>query len=83
MAVAEEQENRAETQKMRALVVEAEAEVPKAIAEAFRTGKLGVMDYYNMKNVIADTDMRESIATAGSDRPKADVGADSDIKKKK
>ena len=83
MAVAEEQENRAKTQKMRALVVEAEAEVPKAIAEAFRTGKLGVMDYYNMKNVIADTDMRESIATAGSDKPKADVGADSDTKKRK
>lgn len=71
MAVAEEQENKAKTQEMQALVVQAEAEVPKAIAEAFRTGKLGVMDYYNMKNVIADTDMRESIANSGSDaKPK-------------
>lgn len=67
MAVAEEQENKSETQKMRALVTEAEAEVPKAIAEAFRSGKLGIMDYYNMKNIMADTDMRESIATSGSD----------------
>lgn len=83
MAVAAEQENRAKTQEMRALVVEAEAEVPKAIAEAFRSGRLGVMDYYNMKNVIADTEMRDSIATAGSDKPKADVDADSGSKKKK
>lgn len=83
MAVAAEQENRAKTQEMRALVVEAEAEVPKAIAEAFRKGKLGVMDYYNMKNVIADTEMRDSIATAGSDKPKADVDADAGSKKKK
>jgi len=71
MAVAEEQENKAKTQEMQALVVQAEAEVPKAIAEAFRSGKLGVMDYYNMKNVMADTDMRDSIANSGSDaRPK-------------
>jgi uncharacterized protein YqfA (UPF0365 family) len=47
---------------MKAKVVEAESEVPKALAEAFRSGRLGVMDYYNMKNVIADTDMRNSIA---------------------
>ncbi len=83
MAVAEEQENRAKTQQMRALVVEAEAEVPKAIAEAFRNGNLGVMDYYNMKNVIADTEMRDSIASVGTDKPKPDVDADRDSNKKK
>lgn len=62
MAVAQEQENKAEVAGMRAKVIEAEAEVPKAIAAAFRDGKLGVMDYYNMQNVISDTKMRESIA---------------------
>lgn len=61
-AVAQEQEMIAEVAKMRARVVEAESEVPKAIAEAFRTGNLGVMDYYNLKNVQADTQMRTSIA---------------------
>ena len=49
---------------MRAKVVEAEAEVPRAMATALRDGKLGVLDYYQMKNTIADTDMRESIAKA-------------------
>lgn len=63
MAVAQEQENKAEVQGMRARVIEAEAEVPKALAEAFRSGRLGVMDYYNMQNVIADTKMRDSIGT--------------------
>jgi uncharacterized protein YqfA (UPF0365 family) len=62
MAVAQEAEYRAEEQKNRALVVLAEADVPKAMADAFRSGNFGVMDYYNMKNVIADTDMRSSIA---------------------
>jgi len=62
MAVAQEQEFRAEEQKNRALVVLAEAEVPKAMAEAFRSGNLGIMDYYRMKNINADTDMRGSIA---------------------
>ena len=62
MAVAREQEMVAAVQEMRAKVVEAEAEVPKAMAAALRDGKLGVMDYYNMKNVIADTQMRNSIA---------------------
>ena len=62
MAVAQEAEYRAEEQKNRALVVLAESEVPKAIADAFRKGNFGVMDYYNMKNVISDTDMRSSIA---------------------
>ncbi|MDG1137225.1 MAG: flotillin-like protein FloA, partial [Phycisphaerales bacterium] len=62
MAVAQEAEYRAEEQKNRALVVLAEADVPKAMADAFRLGNFGVMDYYNMKNVISDTDMRSSIA---------------------
>jgi uncharacterized protein YqfA (UPF0365 family) len=62
MAVALEQE-------MRARVVEAEAEVPRAMAEAFRQGHLGVMDYYRMKNVQADTEMRESIASAPEEPP--------------
>jgi len=61
MATASEQEMIARTQEMRALVVEAEAEVPRAIAEAFRSGNLGVMDYYNLKNIQADTGMRDSI----------------------
>lgn len=61
MAVAQEQENIAEVQGMRARVIEAESKVPLAIAEAFKTGKLGVLDYYNMKNVMADTDMRNAI----------------------
>ena len=62
MAVAHEQEMKASVQEMRAKVVEAEAEVPKAMATALREGKLGVMDYYQMRNTIADTEMRESIA---------------------
>ncbi len=61
-AVAVEQEMVAEVAKMRAKVVEAEAEIPKAIAEAFRNGNLGVMDYYNLRNIQADTDMRNTIA---------------------
>ena len=61
IAVAQEQENIAAVQGMRAKVIEAESEVPLAIAQAFRTGNLGVMDYYNMKNLMADTDMRRSI----------------------
>ena len=62
LAVANEQEMKARTQEMRAKLVEAEAQIPMAIAEAFRTGRLGVMDYYNMKNVMADTEMRQGIA---------------------
>ncbi|MBI1939484.1 MAG: flotillin-like protein FloA [Ignavibacteriales bacterium] len=61
-AVALEQEMSAEVARMRSKVVEAEAEIPRAIAEAFKSGNLGVMDYYNLKNVQADTDMRTSIA---------------------
>ena len=62
MAVALEQE-------MRARVVEAEAEVPRAMSEAFRQGNLGIMDYYRMKNIQADTSMRDSIAGGGSAQP--------------
>lgn len=65
MAVAKEQEMKAAVQEMRAKVVEAESEVPRAISEAFRQGKLGIMDYYNMMNIISDTKMRESISGAG------------------
>ena len=68
-AVALEQENVAKVQEMRARVVEAEAQVPMAMAEAFRSGNLGVMDYYKMKNVQADTGMRDSIAGGGSGGP--------------
>ncbi len=67
MAVAKEQEMIAAVQEMRAKVVEAEAQVPLALATALREGKLGVMDYYNMKNVLADTGMRESIANISKD----------------
>jgi uncharacterized protein YqfA (UPF0365 family) len=65
MAVAQEQENKAKIEEMRAKVVENEAEIPMAIADAFRKGKLGVMDYYQLQNVEADTDMRRSIADEG------------------
>ncbi|MBQ2367479.1 MAG: flotillin-like protein FloA [Bacteroidaceae bacterium] len=62
MAVALEQEMKAKAQEARATVIQAEAEVPKAMAEAFRTGNLGIMDYYRMKNIQADTAMRDNIA---------------------
>lgn len=62
MAVALEQEMKAKAEEARANVIQAEAEVPKAMAEAFRSGNLGIMDYYHMKNIQADTDMRTSIA---------------------
>ncbi|MCB0395814.1 MAG: flotillin-like protein FloA [Flavobacteriales bacterium] len=62
MAVALEQEMVAKAQEARAKVIEAEAEVPKAMAEAFRSGNLGIMDYYKMKNIQADTNMRDSIS---------------------
>ncbi|MBQ3442929.1 MAG: flotillin-like protein FloA [Selenomonadaceae bacterium] len=68
MAVAKEQEMKAYTQEMEAKVVEAQAEVPHAMAEALKLGKLGVMDYYNMMNVQSDTDMRKSISEVGKDR---------------
>lgn len=65
MAVAVEQEMKAKSQEARAKVIEAEAEIPQAIAAAFRSGNLGIMDYYKLQNMKADTDMRSSIA--GSD----------------
>lgn len=67
MAVAKEQEMKAEVQEMRAKVIEAEAEVPKALSKALREGNLGAMDYYNMKNVISDTTMREEISKINKD----------------
>ncbi len=73
MAVAKEQEMKASVQEMKAKVVEAEAEVPKAMASALREGKLGVMDYYNMKNVMADTGMRDSISRMGKEETPPDI----------
>ncbi|MHB8172799.1 MAG: flotillin-like protein FloA [Thermincolia bacterium] len=75
MAVAREQEMKAAVQEMRAKVVEAEAQVPEAMAHALREGKLGVMDYYNMHNIMADTQMRDSISKVG---PKGDSGKGTD-----
>ena len=73
LAVATEQEMKARTQEMHAKVVEAEAQVPLAMAEAFRSGQLGVMDYYRMQNIQADSRMRQSIA--GEDTSKKTPGA--------
>ena len=69
MAIALEQEMKAKAQEARAKVIEAEAELPKAMAEAFASGNLGIMDYYRMKNVQADTTMREMIANPPADSP--------------
>ena len=66
MAAAEEQEKIALIEESRAQLVEAEAEVPKGMADAFRSGKLGIMDYYKLRNVQADTDMRRAIAGSGA-----------------
>ncbi|MGL5319071.1 MAG: flotillin-like protein FloA [Bacteroidales bacterium] len=68
MAIALEQEMKAKAEEARAKVIEAEAEVPKAMAEAFRSGNLGIMDYYKMKNIQADTSMRENIVAPGSNK---------------
>lgn len=71
MAVAHEQEMKAKAQEARANVIQAEAEIPKAIANAFNSGNLGIMDYYKMKNIESDTDMRDSIArSTGETKPK-------------
>jgi uncharacterized protein YqfA (UPF0365 family) len=70
MAIAAEQEMKARVTEMRSRVVEAEAQVPMAIAEAFRQGNLGVMDYYNLKNIQADTDMRKSLGGDQGNTPK-------------
>ena len=76
MAVAEEQEMKARAQEARANVIQAESEIPRAIAEAFRTGNLGILDYYKFQNIKADTKMRESISDSPggkrSDRNKGD-----------
>ena len=70
MALAKEQEMRARVEEMRAEVIRAEAEVPRAIAQAFREGNLGIMDYYRLQNIQADTSMREAIGgDEGSSRP--------------
>ncbi len=69
-AVALEQEMLARSQEMRAKVIEAEAQIPMAMAEALRSGNLGVMDYYKMRNIQADTGMRESIGGSGTDSTK-------------
>ena len=69
MAVAQEQEMRARVQEMRAKVIEAEAEVPRAMAQAFRDGNLGIMDFYRMRNIESDTDMRKSISGEGAQVP--------------
>lgn len=70
MAIAVEQEMKAKAQEMRAKVIEAEAEVPMAMSEAFRKGNLGIMDYYKMQNIKADTEMRESIAKPAVEKEK-------------
>jgi len=69
MAVALEQEMKAKAQEARANVIQAEAEIPKAIAQAFVSGNLGVMDYYKMQNIQSDTDMRNSISGSGETGP--------------
>ncbi len=73
MAVAQEQEMKARVQEMRAKVVEAEAEVPRAMAEAFRSGNLGILDYYRFQNIKSDTRMRESISGMGPGEKKPTV----------
>jgi len=73
MAVAKEQEMKAYTQEMEAKVVEAQAEVPHAMAEAFKKGNLGVMDYYNMMNIQSDTEMRKAVSQAGKSKKNAPV----------
>ncbi len=70
MAVAVEQEMKAKAQEAKAQVIQAEAEVPKAMAEAFRSGNLGIMDYYKMNNIKSDTEMRDSIARSGEEKGK-------------
>lgn len=71
MAYAQEQEMKAKVEEMRAKVVEAESKIPLAIASAFEKGNLGILDYYRIKNIMADTRMRSSIASSGTDKPEA------------
>lgn len=77
MAIALEQEMKAKAQEARARVIDAEAEIPKAMAEAFRSGNFGIMDYYRLQNIKADTDMRDSIA-----KPQTGGGSDSKTQSK-
>ncbi len=70
MAVAQEQENMAGIEEQRAKLVAAEADIPKAMADSFRSGKLGILEYYKLRNVQADTDMRKSISSAGESTSK-------------
>ena len=77
MAVAAEQEMKARVQEMKAKVIEAEAEVPKAMAQAFRDGNMGIMDYYRMKNIQSDTDMRQSISDMDEKDDKENSSEDS------
>jgi uncharacterized protein YqfA (UPF0365 family) len=70
MAVAIEQEMKAKAQEARAKVIEAEVQIPLAMAEAFRSGNLGIMDYYKLKNIDADTQMRDSIAKSEGQQKK-------------
>lgn len=82
MAVAVEQEMKAKAQEARANVIQAEAEIPKAIAEAFRNGNLGIMDYYKFENIKADTRMRESISTPpDSSASRKNIGKDDEKNK--
>ena len=76
MAVAAEQEMKARVQEMKAKVIEAEAEVPKAMAQAFRDGNMGIMDFYRMKNIQSDTDMRQSISDMDEKDGKGDSPED-------
>jgi uncharacterized protein YqfA (UPF0365 family) len=80
MAVATEQEMKAKAQEARAKVIEAEVEIPLAMAEAFRSGNLGIMDYYKLKNIEADTTMRDSISK-GTQRPSDKSGGTKDKEK--
>ena len=72
MAEANEQEMRARKEEMRAMYIAAEAEVPKAMANAIKEGKIGVMDYYRMQNLISDTAMRNALASGDSNKKKSD-----------
>ena len=76
MAVAEEQEMKAKAQEARAAVIQAEKEVPQAISEALRNGNIGVMDYYRMKNIQSDTEMRDSISKPREEGPQTDTDQD-------
>jgi len=75
MAVATEQEMKAKAQEARAKVIEAEVQIPLAMADAFKSGNLGIMDYYKFKNIEADTSMRDSISK-GTQRPSRTSGPD-------